>query len=192
MRILLAIVLAAAMSGCSDNRRVTTPKDRPQDESSEIKRSDRELILDAVLHDVLNNPDLKDTREFYGTAGDHRIALVTDRDYGIAWPAGYQPVLPGWTVIRVEWGADPDPNEPRLLGIRINKFSEKNKGQVSEKNKEQAKLLDSPLLNSPINVTIFNAGGSKNGDVIGGCIVYYRPKQVGGKWVVQLDALLDP
>lgn len=181
------VAFSAALWGCTESGRDAAVKNHSPGEIAEIKRPDKELILDAVLHDVLNNPDLKDTREFYGTAGDRRIALVTDHDYGIPWPAGYQPVLPGWTVIRVEWGADPDPTELRLLGIRIHKFSEKNKEQVSEKNKEQAKLLD-----SPIEVAIFNAGGYKNGAVMGGCSVYYRPKQVGGKWIVELAGSFDP
>ncbi len=179
MRNLVTVALLGILSGCTERERDTRAKDRPSEITVEVKRSDKELILDAVLNDILNNPDLKSTREFYGAAEDRRLALVTNRDHGIPWPEGYQPILPGWTVIRLEEGTERDPNEPHLLGVRIDKFS--------EKNKEQDKLLD-----SPIEVTILNAGGNKNGAVIGGCSVYYRPKQIDGKWAVQFEILGDP
>lgn len=179
MRIFLAIVFATAINGCSVNGRDTTLKNRPLGEVAEVKRSDKELILDSVLLDILNNPELNDTREFYGTAEDRRIALVTNRDSGFPWPAEYQPILPGWTVSRVEEGAKRNPDQQRLLGVRLDKFAEQ------EEKKDQ-------LFEAPIEVTILNAGGSKNGAVIGGCSVYFHPKRVGGKWVVKLAASFDP
>lgn len=179
MRVLLTVALAALISGCSENGRDITAKDRPLDEVAEIQRSDKELILDAVLHDILNNPDLKGTREFYGTAEDRRVALVTGQGYGVPWPAGYRPILPGWAVSRVEEGAEPDPNQHRLPGVRIDKYS--------ELDKERNGLFD-----APIAVTILNAGGGKNGDVIGGCSVYYSAKRVGGEWAVEFEGLRDP
>lgn len=179
MRIFLAIVLAAAINGCNVNGRDTTLKNRLLGVVAEVKRSDKELILDAVLLDILNNPELKDTREFYGTAGDRRTALVTNRDYGIPWPAGYQLILNGWTVIRVEEGAKRTPDRQRLLGVRIAKFAEQDEKRDG-------------LFDAPIEVTILNAGGAKNGAVIGGCSVHYHPKRVGSKWVVELVGSSDP
>lgn len=179
MRILLIVALAVALSGCTESGRDAAVKNHAPGEAAEIKRSEMEAILDAILNDILNNPELKDTRAFYGTAEDRRVALVTNRGYGVPWPARYRPILAGWTVIRVEEGAEQNPNEPRLLGARIDKYS--------EKDKEQDKLFGSPVV-----VTILNAGGNKNGAVIGGCSVYYRPKQVGGKWVVQFESVQDP
>jgi hypothetical protein len=144
-----------------------------------VRRSDKELILDAVLHDILSNPNLKNTREFYGTPGEKQVALVTNRGYGVPWPADYRPVIAGWTVSRVEEGDKRDADKPRLLGIRIDKYSQDHKERVD-------------LFNAPIAVTVLNAGGHKNGAVIGGCSVNYSPKQVSGKWVVEFEGLLDP
>jgi len=71
-----------------------------------------------------------------------------------------------------------DAHERCVLGIRIDKFdlTQRQRG----------------LHNVPIVVTLFNAGGSSNGGVIGGCNVFYVPKRVGKRWKVECEGYLDP
>ena len=73
---------------------------------------------------------------------------------------------------------DPFVNSRRVLGIRLDKFDLKQKKRV--------------MFDSAIEICLFNAGGSANGDVTGGCSVYYNPKQVSGKWAVEFEGLRDP
>lgn len=134
-------------------------------------------ILDAIVHDVLTNPLFEGERSFYGTPGDMRFALVSSRGYGIAWPLDYHPSASGYSVCRVLEGENIDPDTMRLFGLRIDKF---HLGQ------------EAMPFNSPIEVTILNAGGSKNGGVLGGCSVYYSPKRCGDKWAVEIDMVSDP
>src|SRR6266851_909105 len=179
MRILFVFVTAAVMCGCARVSPNANPGGQTPAETVQVKRSDKELILDAILSHITNDGRLKDTREFYGTPGDKHVALVNNSDYGVPWPAGYQPALPGWTFIQVEEDHKPDRNKSRLLGVRIDKYF--------DRDKERAELF-----RSPIAVSILNAGGGKNGGVIGGCSVYYTPKQVDGKWVVECEGWDDP
>jgi hypothetical protein len=178
-RFLPALVIVAAMSGCVQHAPDENGGAETRGEAFRTKRSDKELILDAVVFDILNDPGLKDTRDFYGTPGDKHLALVTNSEFGVPWPAGYQPNLSGWTFIRVDEDGERDPKEPRLLGIRIDKYY--------DDDKERAEIF-----RSSVAMTILNAGGSKNGGVIGGCSVYYTPKQVDGKWVVECEGSVDP
>jgi hypothetical protein len=178
MRIVLVVLIATVLNGCGGGSEAS-PDDALDSDASQVERSDQELILDAVLQDLLTNPRLDHTRAFYGTPGDTKIALVTNASYGVPWPLTYWPILPGWTISRVMEGSPRKHEEPRLLGIRIDRFSI-----------DDDKPPDS---RSPVEVTVLNAGGNNNGAiVIGGCHVYYRPKQVGHKWVVRFEGSLDP
>jgi hypothetical protein len=183
MRRLLATGIVALISGCNGTSPQALQTNQATVDTTQRERSQKEQILDAVLQDVLTNERLEDTREFYGTAGDMKVALVSNRVYGERWPAKYRPDLPGWTVTRVEEGDERDRNKPRLLGIRIDKFS--------EEEAEQAGLFD-----DPIAVTVMNAGGDWNGDeigaIIGGCSVYYNPKRVDSEWIVEFGGAMDP
>ena len=69
-------------------------------------------------------------------------------------------------------------NQNRVLGIRLDKVD--------------LKQMQAGLFDAPIRVCLFNAGGSANGGVIGGCSVYYEPKRVGKRWTVSYQGLLDP
>src|SRR5262245_10500132 len=131
-------------------------------------------ILQAIITDVLTNPDLKDTREFYGTAKDKTVALEDGAELG--WPKGFNPGLHGHTLVRVP--VDPFGNQHRVLGIRLNKF---------DLTQNKAGQRD-----APIEIGLSNVGGSTNGAVIGGCIVWYVPKRVGKHWTVENAGLLDP
>jgi len=144
-----------------------------------VQRSDKEQILDAILLDVLNNPVLKDTRDFYGTQRDKHVVLVTSMDYGVPWPVGYQPALRGWSVSRAQEG-NFKPDMSKRLGVRIDKYFNENEKTAR-------------IIRHPVAVTILNAGGYRGGIiVVGGCSVYYRPKKVGGKWVVEFEGAMDP
>jgi hypothetical protein len=175
MRILLVSAVLALFVGCQERAIEPAPVD--QKASENVVRPDNELVLDAILALVLHDEAFKGEREFYGTLGDKQLALVTYSNYGVPWPANYQPAIEGYSVQRVtdpKGGAD----KTRLLGVRIDKFD------LDQK--------ESGFRNSPIEICILNAGGSKNGAVIGGCSVYCTAKRDGVKWVIEVDEIRDP
>jgi hypothetical protein len=154
-------------------------------------RPEQYQILDAILLDVLTNPSIADTRKFYGTPGSKQVALVSDTAYGVPWPENYHPSVDQFTFCRVSEREcsklelllktfdAPDimwdlVNTPRLLGVRIDKYDLAHK-QVG-------------LFEMPVQVTIMNAGGSKNGAVAGGCTLYYTPERQGDNWVCEVEA----
>jgi hypothetical protein len=171
----LAVITIAAMNiGCQKSGgAVSEPVPGRVDKSRERARSVQELILDAVLNDLVSNPDLKDDREFYGVPGDKRIALVTNPQYGIPWPETYKPCLDGFTVLHIRRDAKDNDRakKPRMLGVRINKM---------DLQQRQGGIWD-----APVEITILNAGGTKDGIIMGGCSVYYVPKLEGGRWTVE-------
>jgi hypothetical protein len=150
------------------------PKEEPPAPAPPVAfNDDVKEVLQAVVTDLLTNKDLKDTREFYGTAKDRTLSLV---DGKLGWPKEFAPLTHGYKLVEVHH--DPFVNPRRILGIRIHKFELK-----------QKKDKDS---DGPIEVCLFNAGGSANGGVIGGCLVYYVPKRVGTRWTVECVGILDP
>jgi hypothetical protein len=136
---------------------------------------DGQAILQAVLTDVLTNPALADTREFYGTPADKTVALV-DGDK-LAWPRGFPAKLLGYKAV-APVPSDPFNEQRRVLGIRLDKFDLKDP--------------KSGPLEGPIEICLFNTGGGANGWVIGGCSVYYRPRRDGKRWTVECLGLIDP
>jgi hypothetical protein len=131
-------------------------------------------ILQLVVKDVLTNPDLKGTREFYGTAKDKTVALVDNERLG--WPKEFKPDTHGYRLVKVR--EDPFVNGRRVLGVRVDKFDLNDK--------------ETAPFRTPIEVCLFNAGGSANGGVIGGCTVYYVPKRVDKRWTVEYAGCFDP
>jgi hypothetical protein len=144
-------------------------------------------ILPAVVDDVLKNPRLKATREFYGSPGDKRYALVNSPAWN--WTKDRQTMTPiprpdeqeskpAWT-----WTKDGQPVIPgfqltpsqrtgkRLLGIRIDKYQPENNGDYAA---------------YAITVTLVNAGGSDNGPVIGGGTIRYIARSGEKGWRVEL------
>ena len=179
MRLLGAVFVAVSLSDCAGGSRPRDPTAQGPDGAAQGRRSDKYQILDAVPRDVLENPDLKSTREDYGTSGDRRVALVSNRGVGLPWPADYRPALSGWAVSRVDEGVDRDADQPRLLGVRIDCYY--------EKDQERAEMFRWPIV-----VTVLNAGGGRNGAVIGGCIVGFSPKRVGDSWAADCMEIFDP
>jgi hypothetical protein len=119
-------------------------------------------ILPALLADVLSNPRLKTTREFYGSPDDKRFALVDSDAW--TWPEKIKPAVPGWQMVKAERMGK------RLLGIRLDQSPDANK--------------ENPT--NAITVTLVNAGGSANGAVLGGCTIRYIAKPGAKGWVVEL------
>jgi hypothetical protein len=180
MRNLCIGVIASLIAGCGERSPEAPPVSPPSNTAARNQRSDKEEILDAVLQDLINNPQLKSTREFYGTAEDKAVALVTFPASGVPWPSDYQPVLTGWTVSRVSRveEAEQVADSPRRLGVMIDGVSEESGGRG--------------VVGSRIAVNVLNAGGSSNGGAFGSCWVVYSAKKVDGNWVVKCEEISDP
>lgn len=145
-----------------------------------LSPEERNQILDAILRDILKHPRHEHIREFYGSQLD-RVVLVTNPDYGIPWPEAYHPRLSGWNVTQAVEGTGIDTQLPRRLGVRIDRFALRNSSSEP-----------SLFANAPIAVTMMNAGGTSNGEVIGGCLVYFDIKRVDGVWHVEFAGAEDP
>jgi len=150
--------------------------------TSASPESDREEVLRAVIQDVLTNNDLKEPREFYGTSGDRRLALVSISDYGVPWPTNFHAALDGYDVVLIqEQERKTDRTEPHLLGIRIEVFD-------LSKRVDRSKRLASV----PVQIAILNAGGQGDRPVTGACSVYYSAMKEGEKWIVRYEGSDDP
>ena len=132
-------------------------------------------ILQAVVKDVLTNPELKDTRAFYGTVSDNTVTIVDGHNLG--WPRQFEPATFGFRLVKMK-SPDPFENRNRVLGLRLDKIDLEQK---------KADLFD-----APIQICLSNVGGTANGAVIGGCTVYYVPKRVGKRWTVECIGYVDP
>jgi hypothetical protein len=177
---LIASVLAgtvfAGLAGCEPSPQPGTSLGPPAPSEAHRIKSDREAILDAVLEDILTSPGFKQDRDFYGTAGDKRAVLVSGAGYGVPWPASYEPSVPGYSFVRGEEGKpEPVEDQPRRLGIRIDKFD------LDQKR--------SGLFDTPIEVSILSVAGASDAFVAGGCSIYYMPKRHGEGWRVEVDAI---
>ncbi len=172
MRLLVLALIATSVVGCARSERTPAAVPRPTVATFQSARSDRDQILDALVRDVLVSDFLNDIRADYGTPGNKQVALVLNGDYGVPWPDDYQPLLPaGYEVRRVVEGTGVREDQPRLLGIRIDKLD------LDQKATE--------LYREPIRITLLNAGGTKNGNIAGGCSVYYIPVRKEGGWEVK-------
>jgi hypothetical protein len=143
-------------------------------------RSEVETILDAVIADILSNPHLEGSRDFYGTPGDKKLALSLNSN--IPWPAGYEPAVKGYEFTYVRVPEDYDPLMARMLGLTVHNFE-------FPPNPEARKRT---VYDYPIEVGILNLGGRKNGHAPGGCLVHYSLKKVGETWQIECEGALDP
>jgi hypothetical protein len=130
-------------------------------------------ILQAVVESVLTDPDLKTTRDFYGTPKEGKFALD---DGQIPWPKDLRPMVAGYTQVQRPPECRFGPQN-RLMGVRLDQFGWDGKKAIKE---------------FSIDVAISNVGGSTNGAVIGGCFANYTAKHAGKKWVAQLNSVFDP
>jgi hypothetical protein len=131
-----------------------TPRIIIEEEEQAIRQNSLDAILPALAADVLNNPRLKTTREFYGSPGDKRFALIPNP--AVAWPKNM--LVPGFQLTKAE------PAGKRLLGLRVDEVRD-------AEGKKPARIA----------VTLLNAGGSANGAVVGGGTIRYtaRPTETG-------------
>ena len=188
--LVLVVVACCVMSACS------RPKPEKQQanassldlsgetrDTSSRANADRRAIFDALLAHVLMEPKLKDSRESYGTPGDRRFGLVSNSDYGVPWPDWYIPSVENFQSTRVSEGVPIDESQPRLLGVRLDKFNLDD--EVAED--------DFRMLEGQIQITLLNAGGTGGGPIqMGGCIIYYDAQRHGDRWTVRCNGLLDP
>lgn len=199
-----SLIACTSLTACSCGRaeKQETPKPTISESNAttvaglkELSRNtDHQAILDAVLQHALTDDRFEDTREFYGTAGNHNFALVSDQDYGVPWPARYTPSVNNFHSIRVAvadssaqsnesrlFGIRLD-EQPRLLGIRLDKFN------VGDKPKN----ADFRIMDGEIEITLMNVGGNPDGVIhIGGCHIFYDAIHDGEKWTVQFNGAFD-
>lgn len=120
-------------------------------------------ILEAVIRDIVSKPDSAALRSFYGSPGDDRIALVTDST--VPWPADFQPNVSGVRFLRCREPVSQDWDEPRLPGLRLDKFD----------------LNESPDIlswKSHIRIVMLNVGGHGDEAIrTGGHAFYYNVKR---------------
>src|SRR4051794_28863645 len=57
---------------------------------------DPRKLLEQVVKDILTNPLLEGDRNFYGTPGDKRVALL--KESSVAWPTHWQPDIDGYDI----------------------------------------------------------------------------------------------
>jgi len=135
-----------------------TPRIIIEAEERAILSSQLEAVLPAVVKDVLTNPRLKATRDFIGTGGEGRFALVNSANW--TWPESYRPEIAGHKLTPAERKGK------RLLGIRV----------------DQTLATDGLVL----TIALVNAGGDDNGAVYGSCILRYHARETEKGWVVEL------
>lgn len=166
-----------------DQQETASVLDEVDDSSVDGEDSNIRSILDQIVSIVLTLPDLKDSREFYGTPEDTRCALVSNEHHGIPWPEWYTPKMEGVEFAQADEGSEVEPSNRRLLGIRIDKLS------LEDKTGKDTFTL----LTGPVQVTLLNAGGDPDGSmVIGGAMVYFRIEWEDGKPKLVYAGLLDP
>jgi hypothetical protein len=184
-RSLVIVVLAA---GCQ----VDDPPPEPQADrggAEQVDPADR-AILDAALADLLANPNLADTRAFYGSDGTRvRYDPAT-------FPLGYVPDVPGYQFeVRPPSAAVPH-DAPRMLAIDLRWFRGRPMlppGPGEDPAQANQAYRDHHKDWQGVELCVFNGGGSGGGPIpIGGCSVYYDVSQDAGRWRVKYTGAFDP
>ena len=129
---------------------------------------DEKQILQAVITDILTNPELKHLQRDYGAEKDKTFRLMNSN--AVSWPPDFQLETHGYKQIHDD--RDPFAEPRRVLGIRVSKLDLKQK--------------KAQMFNRAVEVGVTDA----NGSVFGGCSLYYDPKMVGKRWTVELCELL--
>jgi hypothetical protein len=139
-----------------------TPRIVIEEEERAILDQRLAVILPAVVDDILTNPRLQATRDFVGTSGDSRFALINSPTW--TWPKASQPVA-GFQRTQAERAGK------RLLGIRVDNAS---------------------ITGGPITMGLVNAGGTANGAVFGSTTVRYNARETEKGVVVELRDTQGP
>jgi hypothetical protein len=125
---------------------------------------DVKQILQAIVENVLTDPEHKKVHSHYGTPGDAKFTLLTG--YTLNWPKNFRPVVAGFTYQQI------DPDEcrsfkKRLLGIRVDTFD----WTPNEKNPKSAKVV--VVLDDAIH------------GALGALRIVYHAKRDGKRWKVE-------
>ncbi len=144
------------------------PKPKQLPKEPEIDDILRELVVDIVTGEAFAR-----TRNFYGTPGEKRFALV---DGKVVWPKWFQAGLVGYQQLRVVPERSTEKN--RLYGITLHTL------EIQRKNNK--------IVGVEISVSISNVGGHANGGVIGSCHVTWRGTKNGKKWTWSYGEIIDP
>jgi hypothetical protein len=174
MRPTLACIIIALLAGCGAEREAANVK---PDRTYQNIRSDRDVVLNKVIADVLENPQLEDERVQYSSKASRSVGLVDNKTFQLLWPKDFRPSLQGYSFCTVEEGGKRDKNSPALLGIRLDKLD------LTE--------LNIHPFNGNVEVSVLNAGGQKGIEnfVLGGTRIYYLAKHTDGGWSVELLAI---
>jgi hypothetical protein len=153
-----------------------------------------QAVLEQVLTDVLNNPELQTSRDWYGTPGDRRLVLLIEST--VPWPGNWRPKIPGYIV---EFQTEATPvldflywnvpggveivshiirSKPRQLAISLNKLN----------------LQPERAYDDQISLSLFNIGGTGGEDAAGagGCIVLYNVSDRAGKLLAEYAGSFRP
>lgn len=149
-------------------------------------KTDEQQVADAVLRCLLTSAEAKKPCDFYGTSGAREICLQSGNT---KWPgtdfsaiAGYQ-VHPG----RVQDAEDRD----RVLGVRLERLSIE---PISTSTNNFSIQTNShiPEATADVELSLFNAGGQKNGGVIGGCTMSIKATLTEHGWQAEVVSWFDP
>ncbi|WP_425615731.1 hypothetical protein NA78x_005662 [Anatilimnocola sp. NA78] len=142
-----------------------------------IFESDEYLIADATLRCILTSAETSSAVKFYGTSEANELCLQSGE---ALWPS---PAFPATTGYKVHLGrvplADDGTNQFRVLGLRLEELSIETKSE-------------SLIPTAVVRVAIFNAGGSSNGGVIGGCNASLKVNKSDAGWTAEVVELFDP
>lgn len=93
-----------------------TPRIIIPEEEEQIQLARLEATLPLIVADILKNPRLKSTREFYGSANDNRFALVNSAAW--TWPKNQKLDTPGFQLTPTNKVGQ------RMLGIRVERVND--------------------------------------------------------------------
>lgn len=139
-----------------------------------LSPADTDSILKQCLEILLTDPACKNSREFYGTAGDSAAILTNGSNS--RWPDDFEPIVDGYDVELCD-AATLVTTGNRSLGIRLVKLD-----------------LTAPskgFMDGNIVLATYNAGGSANGAVIGSCLHYFKVHRDGGEVIVKYGGWFD-
>lgn len=176
VQVLVVFALALSPAGCekvparSTGPTATSTGSTPHSGADAESHSDRELILDAVIQDLLTNPDLEHARVWYGSPDSRKIAL--SKRSIVPWPPGYTPSVKGYEFNYVDPIDGIDENKPRQLGISVNHFVFPPPATPPE---------NDPYHGVPIAVGLHDVGGNRGG----GLAVSYSLQRKEGRWIVK-------
>lgn len=139
-----------------------TPRIIIEEEEQQIRAVMLNEVLPVIVADILKNPRLQSTRDFYGTPGDKRFALVNSDAW--TWPKELKVDTPDRQLTPAKREGN------RVLGIRSDGYQEPSKTNAKPS----------------FTITLLNAGGNANGAVIGGCTIRYAARQLEKGWAVEL------